>query len=83
MKVAKGFKYQTLMDVFPSVSLPTQQNFEETNKPDHTSHAVSLHSFQHKANMAKMILPPRHFLIATGGISSMRKMMMILVYSTF
>ena len=70
-------------DVFPSVSLVTQQKFQGTNKPAHTVHAVSLHSFQHKANMAKMILPPRHFLIGTAGISSMRKMRMIVVYATF
>ncbi len=64
------------LDIFPSVSHPTQQNFEEPTN-------LTLHSFQHKANMAKTILPPRHFLIATAGSSLMRKMRMILVYTTF
>ncbi len=37
----------------------------------------------HKADMAKMILPSRHFLIATAGGYPMREMRMILVYATF
>jgi len=39
--------------------------------------------FLHKADMAKMILPLRHFLIATAGSYAMMEMRMILVYVTF
>jgi hypothetical protein len=67
-------------DVFPSVSLPVQQNFEE---PTNLLTLSMLFLSTTSTNMAKMILPPRHFLIATAGSSSMRKMRMIFAYATF